>query len=292
MAQYLAPSTIEETLAALATGRFQVLAGGTDLYPALRDRPLSSDTLDLHRLTALRGISSVEAGWRIGALATWSDLLATPLPEVFAGLKAAAREVGGVQIQNAATIVGNLCNASPAADGVPPLLTLDTEVEIASRAGSRRIALNDFITGPRQTALDRTEMVTGLFVPARAPGAVSAFRKLGARRYLVISIAMVAVMLEMASDGRVTLARVAVGACGPVAVRLAGLEADLRGCAFSPAALAERVRREHLAPLAPIDDVRASAGYRRLAAEELVRRALADCAAGAKATLPGEETGG
>lgn len=288
MARYLAPSTIEETLAALATGRFQVLAGGTDLYPALRDRPLAADTLDLHRLTALRGISSAEAGWRIGALATWSDLLASPLPAVFDGLKAAAREVGGIQIQNAATIVGNLCNASPAADGVPPLLALDAEVEIASRTGSRRVALGDFVTGPRRTALERTEMVTGLFVPARVPGARSAFRKLGARRYLVISIAMVAVMLEPDPDGRVARARIAVGACGPVAARLPGLEADLQGCAFSAPDLAERVHAAHLAPLAPIDDVRASAGYRRLAAEELVRRALGDCVTEDRGQSPGE----
>jgi len=308
MAQYLAPTTIEETLAALATGRFQVVAGGTDVYPALRDRPLATDTLDLHRLDGLRGIQPSASpdpnalsgperfpgrsgpGWRIGALATWSDLLQTQLPPAFDGLKAAAREVGGVQIQNAATIVGNLCNASPAADGVPPLLALDAQVEIASLAGRRSLPLQDFITGPRQTALARSEMVTHLFLPARAASARCAFRKLGARRYLVISIAMAAVLLEADAAGRVTHARVAVGACGPVASRLPALEAALLDCPLSATDLAERVRPGHLAPLSPIDDVRAGADYRRHAAAELVRRTLADCAEGVPAA-PAEEAG-
>lgn len=286
MARYLSPETVEETLAALAGGGFRIVAGGTDVYPALRDRPLDGDVLDLHRLSGLRGIAACDRpapGWRIGALTTWTDLLQAPLPPLFDGLKLAARELGSVQIQNAATIAGNICNASPAADGVPPLLAMAAEVEIASLAGSRRLALQDFILGPRRTALAPGELVTGLFVPAAPATTRTAFRKLGARRYLVISIAMAAAQVEPDATGRVARARVAVGACSPVAARLPALEAALSGAPHDAAALAARVQPEHLAPLAPIDDVRASAGYRLEAAAELVRRTLADCAAPAGA---------
>ncbi|MEQ8344405.1 MAG: FAD binding domain-containing protein [Sneathiellaceae bacterium] len=281
MARYLSPDTVEQGLAALATGGFRLVAGGTDVYPALRDRPLGCDMIDLHRIAALRGISACDspaAGWRIGALATWTDLLKADLPPVFDGLKAASREIGSVQIQNAATIVGNICNASPAADGVPPLLALDAEVEIAALSGSRRMPLDAFVLGPRKTALAGDEMVTGLFLPARGRSARSAFRKLGARRYLVISIAMAAVALDLDDTGRVAWARVSVGSCSPVAQRLPALEAALIGAACNGAELAARLDPAHLAPLTPIGDVRGSAGYRLQAAAELVRRTLAGCA--------------
>ncbi|MFC3229675.1 FAD binding domain-containing protein [Marinibaculum pumilum] len=281
MASYLSPDTVEEGLSALASGRFRLVAGGTDVYPALRDRPLQDDMIDLHRIASLRGIAACAqpaAGWRIGALATWTDLLKQDLPPLFDGLKAAAREVGSVQIQNAATIVGNICNASPAADGVPPLLALDAEVEIAALSGSRRLPLGDFILGPRRTALAADEMVTGLFLPDPGAAARSAFGKLGARRYLVISIAMVAVTLVPDAGGRIGEARVAVGSCSPVARRLPALEAALRGQPARASELAAMVEATHLAPLDPIGDVRGTADYRRHAALELVRRALAECA--------------
>lgn len=281
MARYLSPDTVEESLSALASGRFRLVAGGTDVYPALRDRPLQDDMIDLHRIAALRGIvrcDTPEAGWRIGALATWTDLLKADLPPWFDGMKAAAREVGSVQIQNAATIVGNICNASPAADGVPPLLALDAAVEIASLSGNRRLPLADFILGPRRTALAADEMVTGVFLPDAGAGARSVFLKLGARRYLVISIAMVAVTLVADRGGRIADARIAIGSCSPVARRLATLEAALRGRAGDPASLAALPGQADLAPLDPIGDVRGTAAYRRDAALELVGRALADCA--------------
>lgn len=295
MARYLSPDTVEQSLAALASGGFRLVAGGTDVYPALRDRPLGCDTVDLHRVAALRGIAACDspatgrpaAGWRIGALATWTDLLQADLPPLFDGLKAAARELGSVQIQNAATIVGNICNASPAADGVPPLLAMDAQVEIAALSGSRRLPLDAFILGPRKTDLAVGEMVTGLFLPGRGQVARSAFRKLGTRRYLVISIAMVAVVLEADAAGRVAWARVAVGSCSPVARRLPALEAALLGAPCEAAALAARLEEAHLDPLSPIGDVRGSAAYRLQAAAELVRRTLADCAGDAPAAGAG-----
>src|SRR5260370_28812564 len=151
MAEYLRPDSLSEALAALRrAGR--VLAGGTDCYPARVGRAIDDDVIDITAIASLRGISSTKAGWRLGATATWSELLDADLPPLFDGLKQAAREVGGRQIQNAGTLAGNLCNASPAADGVPPLIALDAEVELAGPAGSRRLPLPAFITGNRRTA--------------------------------------------------------------------------------------------------------------------------------------------
>ncbi len=272
---YLRPRTLDDALAALATQRLTVLAGGTDFYPARVGQPLDDDVLDITALRDLRDIRDEGAAWRIGALTTWSDLLHAELPSCFGGLKAAAREVGGVQVQNAGTLVGNLCNASPAADGIPNLLALDAEVELASAAGARRLPLTDFVVGNRETRREPEELVTGVVVPKPRPGAAGAFVKLGARRYLVISVVMIAVVIELEA-GRVAGARVAVGACSPVAQRLPALEAALRDRALD-ARLAEAVWPDHLrAVLSPIDDVRASAEYRWDAVETALRRCLSE----------------
>src|SRR4051812_49724886 len=185
MGNYLRPARLEEALAALARP-WTVLAGGTDFYPARVGRAIEENVLDVTGIADLRGISAGRAGWRLGATTTWSELIETPLPPVFDGLKQAAREVGGRQIQNAGTLAGNLCNASPAADGVPPLLALDAEVELASAAGKRRLALAEFITGNRKTARRTDEILSAVLIPRRIEHAASSFSKLGARRYLVI----------------------------------------------------------------------------------------------------------
>ena len=201
------------------------------------------------------------------------------MPPAFDALRAAAREIGAIQIQNRGTIGGNLCNASPAADGAPPLLVLDAEVELVSARGARRLPLARFITGNRRTSLASDEVLTAVIVPAPPPAARSTFLKLGARRYLVISIAMAAVLIEIGDDGLVREARIALGACSAVAQRLPTAEAALIG-QRAEAGLGEAVRAQHLAALAPIDDVRASAAYRREAALILIRRALDACLAG------------
>jgi CO/xanthine dehydrogenase FAD-binding subunit len=280
MASYLRPTELEEALAALAGGARVVVAGGTDFYPARVGKPLDEDVLDVTALAGLRRIADAGAGWRIGALATWSDLIRADLPPWFDGLKAAAREVGGAQVQNAGTVVGNLCNASPAADGVPCLLALDAAVELAARSGRRTVALADFITGNRRTARRADELVTAIVIPKPGYPARAAFLKLGARKYLVISIVMVAAVVERAGDGTVAAARVAVGSCSAVARRLPGLERRLAGRPLD-GRLAALVEESDMAALSPIDDVRGSAAYRRDAAVTLVRRALARLGAAA-----------
>jgi CO/xanthine dehydrogenase FAD-binding subunit len=276
MGDYLRPRGLEEALQALSRP-LTVLAGGTDFYPARVGRAVTEDVLDITGIAALRGISETSAGWRLGATTSWSELVEADLPPMFDGLKQAAREVGGRQIQNSGTIAGNVCNASPAADGVPALLALDSEVELASGNGTRRVPLSAFISGVRKTELRPGELVVALHVPRPKHDARSAFLKLGARRYLVISIAMASVVIEV-ENRRVAVARVAVGACSPVARRLPALEEALIGATFD-ARLGERVAASQLSPLSPIDDVRGSASYRSDAALVLLRRLLSKVAA-------------
>ena len=249
MAAYLRPTTQADALAALAQGRRTVLAGGTDYYPARVGKPLADDILDISAIAALRGIRDDGDYWRIGATTTWSEFIA-------------------------GTLAGNLCNASPAADGVPPLLALDARVEVADSAGTSEIALADFILGNRKTLLRPNQLLSAILIPKPAHPARSHFAKLGARKYLVVSIVMVAATLEV-DAGRVNAARIAVGAASAVAQRLPLLEAALIGQRCD-AGLGEHARPEHLGPLAPIDDVRATREYRLDAGLSLVRRVLSE----------------
>lgn len=277
MGAYLRPDRIEDALEALARQPLAIVAGGTDFYPARVGLPLDDDVLDITALPGLRGIVDRGDTWHIGALTTWTDVIRADLPRTFDGLKLAAREVGGVQIQNAGTVCGNLCNASPAADGVPALLALDARVDLASAAGSRSLPLADFITGNRRTERAASELVVGLTLPKATGRDASTFLKLGARKYLVISIVMASAWVELAEDGSVAAARVAIGACSPVAERLPDLESRLAGVA--PAEMSAAVAPDLLiAELSPIDDVRGTADYRLDAAVTVTRRVLTDVA--------------
>lgn len=298
MGSYLRPTTLTQAIDALALARDDgrpgvIIAGATDHYPARVGRVADDDVIDITGITGLRRIESIDGGWLIPALATWTDVANADVPPMFDGLRRAATAIGGRQIQNRATVVGNLVNASPAADGLPNLLVLNAVVTLASVRGERRVAAATFVTGNRTTVREADELVTGLFIPApdsagpdrggaadlAAVSTVrSTFLKLGSRAYLVISIAMVAAAVAVDATGRISAARVAVGACSPVARRLPELEAVLLGRSATPG-IGATVGSEHLAELAPIDDVRGTAAYRREAAETLIRRALEELVA-------------
>lgn len=274
MADCFRPTSLAEAIAFLgaAPAGVRPLAGGTDLYPGAGP-VLAGVVLDLARVAEMQGIAPDAGGLRIGAATTWTAIAQAALPPGLRALQQAARQVGGRQIQNAGTLGGNLCNASPAADGVPPLLAVGAEVELASPRGLRRMPLGAFLTGPRRTARAGDELMVAIHVPAEGLAGQSAFLKLGARAYLVISIAMVAVRIDPGA-GRVSLA---VGACSASATRLPRAEAALSG--LVPRTMAGALRSRDVEPdLSPIDDIRASAAYRRGAAVELLRRALTEAA--------------
>lgn len=269
--RYAKPTDLEEALRLLNEGRWKILAGGTDFYPALGDRPPQESVLDISGMSALSGVSETDTHIVIGARTTWTEILRHPLPPAFDALKLAAREVGSIQIQNTGTVAGNLCNASPAADGVPPLMILDTEVEIRSLSGRRIVPLPEFILGNRRTALAPGEMVVSVRVPTGVTADTSGFIKLGARRYLVISIAMAAVRVAIA-QGKIAEIAICVGSCSAVAKRLTDLEKMMKG--QLPEACSDIVAAYDFPELSPIDDVRGTAAYRRDAAREIVLRAL------------------
>lgn len=279
MGAYFRPNDLAAALRLRAEKPLRPLAGGTDLYPA--DAGLTAwgepgldrqDLLDLSALAELKRIDDRGDRLEIGAGVTWTAAIEADLPPWFASVRQAARQVGGAQIQNRGTLAGNLCNASPAADGVPPLLALDARVRLTSANASRELPLGEFILGNRRTALRADELLSHIVIPKPPAETRSRFLKLGARRYLVISIAMVAATTTLDHAGRIADCRIAVGACSVTAKRLPALEARILG--LTPDAAARSVTPDDLAGLAPIDDVRGSADYRRHAALTLVRRAL------------------
>jgi CO/xanthine dehydrogenase FAD-binding subunit len=269
---YLRPQSLDQALNALAQQPLTILAGGTDFYAARSGDAITDSVLDITALPELQSLQDEGAQWRIGATVTWTQIVRATLPPQLRALQQAARDVGGIQVQNVGTVAGNVCNASPSADGIPVLLALDAQVELCSLAGRRTVPLGEFVLGNRRIARLPGELVTGILVP-RLERARSSFLKLGNRRYLVISIAMVAVLIDTDADGVICHAGIAVGSCSEVAQRLRTLEQKLLGrhAAKGLSALAEP---QDLLVLSPIDDVRGRATYRRDAALTLVRRAI------------------
>ena len=279
MKHYYQPTTLPECLQMLQDNRLTIIAGCTDIFPFLATqrawgRATTDDWLDVSALGELGGIRDAGDHYRIGSLVTWSELLRNPLPPVFAGLKAAAGEIGGVQIQNRGTLAGNVCNASPAADGAPNLLCMGAKVELQSTRGKRDLPLDQFLLGNRKTALHENELVTALLVPKPENTARGHFFKLGARRYLVISIVMVAAVVATDSTGAITDIRIAVGACSEVAQRLTSLEQKLHGRLLRSLSSLADLDPRYFSTLSPIDDVRADHSYRKQAAREATQRLL------------------
>lgn len=258
----------------------RVLAGGTDLMVELRSGRTQPDlVVDVWKLGELRGIRREQGGLRLGALTTCAELARSDAVREHADILAlAASEVGAEQIQNRATIGGNLGTASPAADLTPVLLALEARVRLVAFVGERELPLEQFFLDYRRTARRPEELIESVFVPAREPGERRAFRKVGTRRAQSISKLVVALALRV-EDGRIAFARAAAGSVAPTTIRLRHLERTLEGAAPSPAVLDRAAVEGALRDARPIDDVRSTAAYRRHA----LRRVLA--------TLLGELTG-
>lgn len=273
---YWRPGCLRELLEGYAdfSPEARLIAGGTDLMVQFEHRLDELSLVDISGIAELGGISETGTGLRIGALATWSAIRHSSLVAQHAPLLAqAAAEVGGIQIQNRGTIGGNIVNASPAADGLPALYIHGAEVEIASRAGTRRMAIADFVMGPRQTALARGEIVVAVIVPTlTGPGnPVFFFEKVGPRKAQTITKGSVAFHAFRHGD-RLVHPKIALGAVGPTVIRAREAEAALA----ADASEAGIVRASELASAAakPIDDLRSTADYRRRLVEGLLIRGL------------------
>lgn len=272
---HLIPDNLSSALASMVAPA-KIIAGCTDFFPRLEMGKVPNRIVNVSKVREMVGITKTTPGWRIGGSTTWSEIIQYPFPPAFDGLKAAAREVGSIQIQNTGTIAGNICNASPAADGMPPLLTLDAMVEIQSENNKRLLNLENFVLGPGKVDLEANELVTAVWIPEPRNNTVSSFQKLGSRKYLVISIAMVAVTLATNSRGVIKFLNIAVGSCSPVARRLASLEEKFTDLNVSE--LLEHIPLDlaDFSVLSPISDVRGTAEYRQAAVLELCQNAIRD----------------
>lgn len=273
--EYVRPATVEDAIAALAEVEgARVIAGGTDLMVALRDgRIRPARLVDIGAIRELAEIGDEGGGLSIGAAARVSDVLAYPgLDRRFPVLVDAGRLLGGWQIQNMATIGGNLCNASPAAEMSGPLLVLEAAVDVAGPSGTRRIPLESFWEGPGRSVLAPGELVTRILIPGHVRGEQSAYLRADIRHSVDIALVSASARLELDGD-RVRLARLALGAVAPVTFRVQDAERLMEGAAVTDAALSE-VRHLASAAARPITDVRASADYRLAMAGVLAARAV------------------
>ena len=270
MLNYYRPDNLNDGLVALSENSWTLLAGGTDFYPARVGKHLNEKVMDLTGISELRSIRETEDQIYIGALTTWTDIVNANLPAAFEGLRKASKTIGGVQTQNAGTICGNICNASPAADSVPNLMALEAKVQLMSVKETRMLPLEEFILGNRKTARKSDEFVTGLIIPHPGKDARGNFEKLGSRAFLVISIAMVGVVAELNESREIEKLNVAVGACSAVSQRLYQLEKEAKGQKLQDL----EIKSLHLENLEPIDDIRGTAAYRNAVIPELVMRAV------------------
>lgn len=287
VARYLAPTRLQQALAALAQpGGATVLAGGTDLMPQshagkVRPTPL---LLNIRRVEGLDGIHVDGDRLVIGALVTVTQAMASDLVRRHAPLLVAVGEkFASEQIRNAATFGGNLCNASPAADLATPLAALDAEVELSRLADdgatlTRRVPVAEFFAGPGRTQRALDELLTAVRVPCAAAAQVARFYKGGTRQALDISTISIALVAQRDRDGRLRDVRLALGAVAATPLRARSAEALLEGAAPDAQAIAAGAEAA-AGDARPIDDVRASAWYRRELLRNMVRRMLDDALA-------------
>lgn len=271
----LQPNTLNNALDALAQNESAIrpLGGGTDMIVDIRAKRAQPEVLvALQNVNELRGVTRENGHVRIGASTTIAEFLKNPLLTQYDALVGAAFVFANPMIRNCATIAGNIGSASPAGDMLPPLLALDAQIELVSGSGARAMPLHEFFLGPRKTARSANELISGLTLPVSGPPSASAFYKLGLRQADAISLVSVAVWLQR-DGGTIRDVRIALGAVAPRPLRATRAEEILRGQSFTETNLlqAARVASEECAP---IDDLRASAGYRRRMVNVYVRRML------------------
>ena len=274
---YAEPGSVAEALGLLAELGTDagVVAGGTDIVVGDRSgkKPLPRALVAIHRLSDLEGVAN-GSGLQLGALATHGELETSELVRSrWSALSDAAALVGSPATRHVGTIGGNLCNASPAAEAVSPLLVYGATVSLRSASGSRTVPVSEFITGPARTVLAPGELLTGVSVPSLPAGSGSAYLRLEYRRTMEIAVVGAAALVTLDGSGHVADAKVALTAVAPTCVRATAVEEALRGAEPTADALAAASALAAEAAR-PIDDVRASAAYRSAMVPVIVRRAL------------------
>jgi CO/xanthine dehydrogenase FAD-binding subunit len=259
------PRTLGDAYAILAELRdsVKIIAGGTDIMVLMNARSCDAEHfLDIWGLDELRGITDRGSTLRVGALTTFAELAESPLVVSHTpSLVDASRTVGAIQIQNRATIAGNVVNASPAGDSLPVLAAYDAQVEAGSVRGTRLIPFREFYLGYRRTALEPDEIVVGLWVPKLAAGERDYFRKVGTRRAQAISKVVMAARARVSSSSIESIS-IGVGSVAPTVVSTPRTELLITGARLT-SALIERARQMIASEVEPITDLRSTESYRR-----------------------------
>ncbi|MCC6469401.1 MAG: xanthine dehydrogenase family protein subunit M [Alphaproteobacteria bacterium] len=274
--RYEAPTTINAAVKLLAgkAGQARVLAGGTDLLVQMRTDRVAPDLIvDVKRIPAMRAIAAKSGGFRIGAAVSGAELGANKaLRKAWPGVVEAANLIGSTQIQSRATLAGNLCNASPAADSVPALVAAGASAAVAGPRGKRTVPVESIAVGPGKTSLKKGEIVEAIILPKRAPRSGDAYLRFIPRTEMDIAVVGAGVNLTLDSKGVCTAARVALGAVAERVILVPEAAAALVGTKVDAAAL-KRLAAAASAACRPIDDKRGTKEFRIKVAGVLARRA-------------------
>jgi CO/xanthine dehydrogenase FAD-binding subunit len=276
---YERPATIAEAVAAMRGGDARALAGGTDLIPQLREgRRRAARVVDLKYVPEMTAIAALpDGGFSIGAATNATAL--SRHAGILAGYSAVAQSaclIGGVQVQNRASLGGNICNAAPSADAVPALLCCAARAVIAGEGGRRELPVEELFKGPGKTNLAPGELLVSILLPPPAPRSAAKYLRFTPRREMDIAVAGAGTWLRLDVDGTIAEARIVLASVGPTPVRAPSAERRLAGERPSPALLVEAGRLA-AGDARPISDTRGSADYRRSLVAVLTARALADC---------------
>jgi xanthine dehydrogenase FAD-binding subunit len=276
---YERPKTVQAAVAALQGGDARVLAGGTDLVPQLREgRRQAARVVDLKHIPELMAISVLpDGGVSVGAAASAAvvsrhAVIASRYPAV----AQSARLIGGVQVQNRASLGGNICNAAPSADAVPALICHDARAVIAGANGEREVTVESLFRGPGRTVLERGEILISIQLPPATPRSAAKYLRFTPRREMDIAIAGAGAWIRIAPDGTIAAARIVLASVGPTPLHAPSAEKRLIGEKPSRALL-EEAGRLAAGDASPISDTRGSADYRRSLVTVLTARALGDC---------------
>jgi carbon-monoxide dehydrogenase medium subunit len=274
--RYEAPETVERAVALLvgASGEARVLAGGTDLLVQMRADVVDPALIvDIKRIAETRRVTEEKGGWRIGAAVTGAELKEHPqLKQVWPGVVEAANLIGSTQIQGRATLGGNLCNGSPAADSVPALVAAGAVATLAGPQGRRDLAVEDVMLAPRTLALRNGEILLSFLLPPRLPRSSDAYLRFIPRTEMDIAVVGAGVSLTVDEAGTITTARISLGAVAPRVLLVPAAAAAIVGSRLERAAQ-DRLEAAARAACRPIDDKRGTTEFRIEVAGVLARRA-------------------